>query len=200
MSKSRPSGRLFFVCPADCRNECPLSPLVATSCVPHARHIPCGAIHHPTEISMAKKKEPKQLDELFHDTLKDIQQARQGDRGSGQAARAGLQDHRREAAGQEVPCDHRPDRRKRRGRQGVQGLARARRRPAGGGASRRALRDLALRHAECLGGRTRPAGRGASARTDARRGEKHRQGAHQSGRVRGQPAGRSGLIPQRAAK
>ena len=79
-------------------------------------------------------KEPKQLDELFHDTLKDIyyaekkilsalpkmakaaqnedlesgvRKASRGDRGTGVSSRTGVRDDRREAPGQEVPGDRR---------------------------------------------------------------------------------------------
>ena len=134
----------------------------------------------------AMAKEPKTLDDLFHDTLKDIyfaekkiltalpkmakaaQSTSSGRRSRSTTARpkgrssgsSRCSADRREAAGQDL----RRDRRHHRGRpgdhEGVQGLAGPRRRPAGRRAGGRALRDLPLRHAADLG-------RGARASADA---------------------------------
>ena len=124
------------------------------------------------------KKESKTLDELFHDTLKDIyfaekkilatlpkmekaaqcagaqtgfRQAQNGDRRPRHAAGKGLRGHRQEAARQDLRCHRRHHRRRRGNHEGIQRFASPRRRPSRGGAGGRTLRNLPLRHAQDLG-------------------------------------------------
>ncbi len=156
---------------------------------------------------MAKEKT---LEDLFHDTLKDIYYAerkilkalpKMARAASSPDLKAAFEKHKDEteghverlqqvfelmgkrAQGKTCPAIEGISRRGRRNHRGVQGHAGPRRRPDLRGPGGRALRDHALRHAEALGRSARHERRRRAARADARRGVDDRQGADRAWRM-----------------